>query len=912
MMVRMRIAPFKRTRMVALSSLLCLLVAGCATDQGNQRKPAWAQGGLPGALENYRINNPNVAPGDAAAPDARPDNSFYRPGSGRFVRPTIADAKVVEEGDIKLNFQGANLLEVIKVILGDMLNTTYLVDADVQGTVSMQTAKALSRDALIPTLELLLRMNDAALITDNGVYRVVPLAKAITGARAPQLGDSTLPLPPGYSVRVVPLKFVSANEMAQILEPFVSGANQLVRVDSQRNLLVLAASGGDMDRLLETVRVFDVDRMAGMSVAMFTPDFVDAKTLAEELDKLLADPEQGLMAGLVRFILVERLNGLMVVTPRAEYLARVRDWVKRLDRESGSAGQRLFIYRVQNGKATELAEMMTKLFEPQTQATPAAELAPGVTPATTGQVTPPATGTVQVTPPTPAAVSPAPQANALAADGLSLTNQSKVRVIADEPNNALLILASTSEYRQILSALQQLDVSPLQVLIEVTIAEVTLNDDLQYGVEWFFNNKVGGSLTGVGTLDLGTAGLAGLTPGFSYALQSTGGTVNAVLNLLSTESNLSIISSPSLLVLNNQEANIQVGNEVPVTTQQQQTSDTTATVLNSVEYRNTGVLLKVKPRINSGGLVIMEVEQETSIVPDTDTLTPTIQTRKITSTVAVNSGDTVILGGLIQNNHDLTESGLPVLHTLPVIGNLFGTTSDNQDRTELLVLITPRAITNRTSALQATEEFRRKMHSLVPVHDSATPDDAEQTTPADSTPPSSDQTAPAQRTPLTSIEPLLSPMTCDRIGPFEQRQDADTWLANSPEIEARIEQTTIAAHLGYKVSLAAFENEAAARSALHTLQENGFSDALLYQAGPSRNSISLGVFSKSENADKIASRADALGFDAQVSTLTREQERYWLELKTQTQQALIDARWKENEMANISHVRRKCEAIAAL
>jgi general secretion pathway protein D len=260
------------------------------------------------------------------------------------------------------------------------------------------------------------------------------------------------------------------------------------------------------------------------------------------------------------------------------------------------------------------------------------------------------------------------------------------------------------------------------VLVEVTIAQVSLTDALRFGVEWFFKNNLG-SYKGEGLLDLGVPGLNTL-PGFSYAISSSND-VRFVLNALATESNLSILSSPSLLVLNNEEASIQVGEEVPLATQaRQSTIDPDAPLVSTVEYRDTGVLLTVKPRVNAGGLVIMEVEQEVSNVPSTiddDTLTPRIQQRKISSTVAINSGDTIILGGLIQENRDLSESGIPLLHKLPVFGSMFGTKEDNQDRTELIVLITPRAIANSTAALQVTETFRRRLQQLIPSRDPAAP-----------------------------------------------------------------------------------------------------------------------------------------------------------------------------------------------
>ena len=702
---------------------IALCMTGCGPNRFEQRAPAWAGTLEPAAgrpVGSVTSDTPRSQPTTAAENDKVNDPSFYKPGTGVLIRPPgpVADARKESDGDVKLNFQSANLLEVIKVVLGDMLNLNYTVDPAVQGVVSMQTTRAMAHDDLIPTLELLLRMNNAALIVDDDLYRIVPLARALAEARSPQLGDSTIPLPPGFTVNVVPLKYVAAEEMAQILEPFIADGNQnqLLRVDSSRNLLILATAGARMDRLLDTIDVFDVDRMAGMSVALFTPDFVDAATLAEDLEKLLSDPEHGLMAGLVRFIVVERLNGLIVVTPRAEHLARVRSWIDRLDRNTGDASPRLFVYRVQNGKAVEMAETLSALFQDDTEdGTGKAELAPGLRKVTIGKSEKSrdrenAAESVSMKPTAEIVGQPDLE------QGLRIDARARVQIIADEANNALLILAKGTEYRQILAALRQLDVSPMQVLIEVTIAEVTLTDKLSFGVEWFFKNNFG-SKTGEGLLNLGTSSAIGpVVPGFSYALK--GPDVRLVLNTLATESNLSVISSPTLLVLNNQEATINVGEEVPLITQQANSVvDPDSPLVSTVEYRDTGVLLKVKPRVNAGGLVIMEVDQEVSQATstiDSDPLTPRIRQRKISSTVAVNSGDTIILGGLIEENRDRSESGIPILHKTPYLGALFGAKADSQDRTELIVLITPRAVTDSTAALQVTESFRRRLQKLIP------------------------------------------------------------------------------------------------------------------------------------------------------------------------------------------------------
>jgi general secretion pathway protein D len=646
-------------------------------------------------------------------------------------RAPIADF-VVEEGQIKLNFQNANLLEVVKVILGDMLGASYVVDPEVQGEVTMQTSQPLRREDLVPTLEMALRMNDAAIVLEGQVYRIVPLAKAVTGVRTPQLGDADIPLPRGYGVRIVPLKYVAADEMAKILEPFVSDGKNLLRTDSKRNVIILAGDGDDMGRLLEAIRVFDVDRMKGMSVAMFTPDFVDAKTLGAELEALLADRDNGLMAGLVRFLVIERLNAVMVVTPRPEYLAQVRGWVQRLDTDASEGGPRLFVYRVQNGKAVNLAEALNMAFGFQTSGRMrgSEQLAPGLEPVAIQSAAPSTERSTNAVSgllgQTGAGESLSPLDAGQAGEG-----RSKVRVIADEPNNSLLIMATNQEYQQILSALRQMDTVPMQVLVDVTIAEVTLGDDLKYGVEWFLKNRINEDRFdgfGLARLDLGAEGIAPQIPGFSYALQGFGGDIRFVLNMLADESNLSVLSSPSLLVLNNQEAKIQVGDEVPITTQQQQAAIggggiNTPNIINSIQYRETGVMLTVKPRVNVSGLVTMDVKQEVSRVPlanNTNELTPRIQTRKINSTVSVQSGDTIILGGLIRDNRDRTESGIPLLHKIPVLGAAFGKKADTQNRTELLMLITPRAILDRTTGLQVTEEFRRKVNSLIPIRPALT------------------------------------------------------------------------------------------------------------------------------------------------------------------------------------------------
>ncbi len=659
-----------------------------------------------------------------AVPEREPrPAAFYEPGTGVFVGTPSREAKITGEGNITLNFENTNLREVVKVILGDLLDVNYSIDPAVQGSVTLQTSDPLSRDDLIPTLELLLRMNSAALVSQNGLYNVVPRESAIRGMLSPQLGNSGVALPQGYRVQVVPLSFIAAEEMQKILEPF-SIAGNIVRVDTVRNLLILAGGGPELARLLDTVRIFDVDWLAGMSVALFTPDFVDAETLSNELKVVFGESGDSPLAGLIRFTTLERLNALLVITPRPQYLEKVGEWVERLDRDSGGVGQRLFVYRVQNGKAADLATVLGEVFEGEAGSAVVRppELAPGLEaieiasppqPQEGGQGAPVVVAETAATAP---AYTPAASAGG---DGVLITEGARIRVIADEVNNALVILATSQQYKQVEAALRRLDVPPLQVLIEATIAEITLKGDLKYGMEWFFTSQLGDK-SGVGSLDLSATGtgIGAIIPGFSYSIIDKAAKVRAVLNALAEDSRLNVISSPSLMVLNNQTASIDVGDEIPIITQQQQsTVAADAPLLQNVEYRNTGVLLSVTPRVNAGGMVVMDVEQEVSQVASEDatSLTPTISKRSITTTVAVQSGQTVVLGGLIREQKVQSRSGIPGLYNMPIIGPLFGTTIEEQVRTELVVLITPRAVRDPAEAAQVTDEFRSKMESLRPL-----------------------------------------------------------------------------------------------------------------------------------------------------------------------------------------------------
>lgn len=629
-------------------------------------------------------------------------------GTGIFVKALGQSESMMREDSsdgVVLNFEGADLREVVKIIVGDLLQQTYSIDPTVKGTINLITSNPIRRDDLLPTLETLLRMNGAAILLEEGIYKVVPIANAVRGSITPQLGGvNTVLSSRGFSVLVAPLKFISASEMFRILEPFASDAAS-VRIDEKRNLVILSGTQRELVHLRETIEMFDVDWLEGMSMGLFTLQNVDSKTAVTELEVIFGTENQTPVAGLVKLVSIERLNAVLAITSQASYLQHVKLWIDRFDRSAGaSGGTRLFIYQVQNGQAEKLADLLNDVFGGKggSGVSVKQKIAPGLKP-------------VEVTSSTKAAATTGKPA--LVSKGTNLGTGKEIRIIADKDNNALLILASPSDYKKIELAVRQLDVMPRQVMIDVTIAEVTLTGDLKYGLEWAFTH--GNNPDNNVRLDVGAPGIDALVPGFSYLWEDSNG-MDAVLNMLVTDSRVTIISSPHVLVVDNQTASINVGDKVPTTSQIQTTAS--VGIISSIRYIDTGIILSVTPRINAGGLITMEIDQELSSASQTTTSgidSPTISSRSIKTTVVVKSGETVMLGGLITERKAEASSGIPVLSRIPFLGALFGAQSIDTNRIELVILITPRMVVNSQQAQQVTEEFRKKMQGLARLLDEA-------------------------------------------------------------------------------------------------------------------------------------------------------------------------------------------------
>jgi len=698
--------------------IFCLpaVLAGCATE--------------PAIVTRVKVSDvtpalqaPTLADTTANLPKDDADMMKIIPGTGVFVKPSTAlrppggGAK-----DILLNFEGADLREVVRVAMGDMLRENYTIDPRVNGTVTIHTSQAVSRAAVPAILETVLRMNGAAMVRENGVYKIAPISSALRGTSTPQFGN----LQPGYNVQVVQLEYISAREMAKILEPLVPEGS-ILRVDETRNLLMLAGAQNELRHALETVSVFDLDWLAGMSVGLFSLKSVDVKSIMPEIELLFGDKSKGPFAGMMRVIPMERMNALLVVSPKAQYLEQAKVWVERLDRNNGKSGTRLHVYPVQNGNAEKIAALLSQVIGgSQAGSSSQPTVAPGLTPATlqttgagsaggsglAGSASSTTTLGAASLPGAPASATPGVVATGTG-EALGLGAASTIKIIADRDNNSLLVMANGAEYEKIEEAVKKLDVVPRQVLVEVTIAEVTLSGELSYGLEWFFsgNNGLTGSLFNANGARLSTpTGPVSPQLPFSAVWRGSGGNIRAVLSALASTTKVNVLSSPHIMVTDNQVAKINVGSSVPVAGASTQTG---TNVITSVNYVDTGVVLSVRPHINSGGLVTLEVSQEVSDVQvGVTTLglnSPTINKRSAQTTVAVQSGDTMVLGGLIKDDKNNGSSGLPFLSELPVVGALFGAKTESKSRREMIVTITPRVVNDYQQARDVTAEFRKKL-----------------------------------------------------------------------------------------------------------------------------------------------------------------------------------------------------------
>jgi general secretion pathway protein D len=655
--------------------------------------------------------------------DQNQPDDMMQLGSGELVKfpPRIGAESKSDDRSVSLNFENGDIREIAKNILGDLLQENFMIDPRVTGTVSIRTPKGIRRSELIPTFETLLRSVNASLVKDGTTWRVIPSTESVQGIQAPRLGFSSNE---GAAVQVLRVRHIGANELRRVMLPFAK-SEASVRADELRNILFLSGTEPEIKRLLEISTMFDVDLMAGMSFLLYPLQNAEAKVVLADWEKIFPAGTNP-YAGLLRISAIERMNALLLVSPQPGMVTQAREMIERLDkRADGGSQPQLYVYFLNNTQAAKIQPILQQaLSGTRTQTTTAATVAPGQTASNLSSPTSPIPGTQNILPgntttnPTPLPTTTAARPNTPADNrpnvggaggGLSLARNAVV--VADPDRNALLITATSVEYASIEAIVKKLDIAPKQVAIEVQIAQIALTGDFQFGLQSYFQGKLLDgqnrltSADGVGRLVTSTAGSA-----FNYTWRKTDA-IKAVLDLSGSSGNVRTLAQPTMITLDNQKVTFNSGKQISVRTQTQ-TGTTTTPPVDSFQYISTGIALTVTPRI-SGENVFLDIQQEISDAQVSLTSpNPDISKSSTSTAVMVQSGDTMLLGGLFRGNNSDGSSGLPFLSSIPIVGGIFGNQKWNTERTELALLITPRIISSVDDGRAIVDELRQKLQSI--------------------------------------------------------------------------------------------------------------------------------------------------------------------------------------------------------
>lgn len=754
-----------RPRPTFLVGLLLGLLAGCASApvpnvqrQGNVANP------------EARAGAAQTAPLEAAEPPVTGPQAQIRRGSGQLINRSAAASAppapaAASNGSATFNFEGESLQAVVKAVLGDMLGQNYVIAPGVQGTVTLATPRPVSPAQALSLLEQVLGWNNARLVYAEGRYNIVPADQALAGTVAPRSGAAGNAR--GYEVRVVPLRFIAANEMKKILEPYAR-PDAVIATDPTRNIITLGGSRSELENYLRTVQIFDVDWLAGMSVGVFPLETGQATKVVSDLEKVFGEASKTPSAGMFRFMPLEGANAVMVITPQAAYLDQIRDWLERIDNAGDSP--RLFSYELKYIKARDLAQRLAEVFGSgggRNDGNAGSTLAPGaIGTSLTSSGIGESGSTLQFGNRSGASGSSLDDGgsdsglgSAMSSGagsgiggsggGLALSQRqegngavtlevegNKVGVAAVEETNSLLVRASGTAWRSIREVIDKLDVMPMQVHIEAQVAEVNLTGDLRYGVNWYFEQAVNAPLTGDASSVIGNGAglpsaagrdiwgdLAGTVGSGGLGWTFLGKNAAAVIQALDEVTDLRILQTPSVFVRNNAEAELKVGTQIPVNSYSVSAGIGVDTY-SQVQYLDTGVILKVRPRVTRDGTVFMEIAQEVSspgAAPANcnaavSACNVPINTRFVRTEAAVQSGDTIMLAGLISGSTEDGSSGVPYLSKLPVVGGLFGSKTQSTDRQEVIVLLTPTIVRNPQEARNLTDEYSQQFRAMEPLN----------------------------------------------------------------------------------------------------------------------------------------------------------------------------------------------------
>ncbi|WP_447936407.1 type II secretion system secretin GspD [Thermomonas fusca] len=703
-----------------LVAALAGVLAGCASaPQPQMHRAAQAAGQQADAAPGADIRREVLQElgGDAPQP-------VIRRASSAPINQAVASApppSLASSGEASFNFEGESLHAVVKAILGDMLGQSYSIAPGVQGTVTVATQKPVGAAGALGLLDQVLAQNGARMVYSDGRYNIVPADQALQSGVVPRTGSPALAR--GFESRVVPLRHVSALEMEKILKPYARQGS-IVSIDGARNLITVAGTRAELENYLRTIQVFDVDWMASMSVGVFPLQSGRASDVVQDLERVFGAQANTPVAGMFRFMPLESTNAVMVITAQPAHLDEIRQWIDRI--EGGSGDGRLFAYELKYIKARDLADRLGEVFGGSAaggRGEPA--LMPGLQAGELRDRGDDAGGRTGGEAGGLGEGASLPQAGSGNGRVTLKIDGSEVGVSAVEDTNSLLVRASPAQWKSIRQVIERLDVMPMQVHIEAQVLSVALKGELQYGVSWFFDQAVADKglpfPTGRNSWGTHAGSVSALPSGAGNLLSWTflGSSAAAIVQALDNVTDVRTLSSPSVMAQNNREAVLNVGQKIPVASVSfnPQTGGDTGTY-SQVQYLDTGIILKVRPRISRDGMVFLDIVQEvskpTGIADKFGNVR--IDTSKVTTSAVATSGETVVLAGLISEGSGSNSSGVPGLSRIPVLGGLFGTQGKSKNRDELVVLITPTVVRSPQEARALTDEYGSRFRALEPIY----------------------------------------------------------------------------------------------------------------------------------------------------------------------------------------------------
>ncbi|MEO5355980.1 MAG: type II secretion system secretin GspD [Nitrospirae bacterium YQR-1] len=639
---------------------------------------------------------------------------------------------VTETKPVMINVDGMPLSDFIIYAVGDALKVTFFIDEAVKSLknpVTLRMTKELPPETVLEIVVEQLRQSGLLVgARGPGLYILKP---ATSGEPTDvRLGRGVISSSTRI-VQIVPLRYVSSADIVPLVAELYK-TSITVKNYPKDNSLILTGTAAAMKDILSFIEVLDVPYLNKKKLMLIKLVYWKPEEFVSQMASILGgigvtvslDPK---MPG-VTFIPIKFLNSVLAITPDETAMELVMKWRSRLDTsESAGAEEKIYVYTPRYSAASELVDSVQRLYGLKTGVTQTQKGKTSVTGAL-----PSASAKAQAGKAAsegefavPAAL---PRSAATATTGLLPTAPGtegslqvpSLKITADDKRNVVLLMASPTQYRTVLGLLKELDTPPRQVLIEATVAELTLDDKNNMGFEWYLAGRMLSNVAGgkfAGPFSLGTYGNLGVSSGtgLAYTFTADSGNLELLTSLLATDKKVEILSRPHLMVLDNEEATIRVGTEVPVITSEVSaadvttTSSTTSSVLRNVQYRNTGVMLKLKPTINSEGLVTIEIGQEVSEAETNNTSSidsPLILARSVHTKVVVADGSTVVLGGIRTKTISNSESKVPILGDIPIVGQLFKADSSNERKTELIILITPKIVHNAEEASSATKEMK--------------------------------------------------------------------------------------------------------------------------------------------------------------------------------------------------------------